>query len=194
MPTVLTKTDATQVIPIQSLIAWDRNPRLHPDDNVAKIAASIRRFGLVRLPVIATWPDQTEGVIIAGNGVLAALRLLHQGQPHNPPAGVTPDWGIPVRPAWFPSKLEAEAYGLADNWIAENSQDDPAAVGVLLGELEIANVDVETLGKDLSELKAIMDPISPEDVAWKEFDETVGKDAPKGREVTCPHCGETFTK
>jgi len=112
---------------------------------VARIAASIRRFGLVRLPVLATWPGQDAGVVIAGNGVSAALRLLRTGQPDNPPAGITPDWGVPVRPMWFPSQQEAEAYGLADNWIAQDSHDDPALVEVILTEFEAMGVDTDTI-------------------------------------------------
>jgi len=141
----LTSLDTVKIIHVEALQSWERNPRLHPDDNVARIAASIRRFGLVRLPVLATWPGQDAGVVIAGNGVSAALRLLRTGQPDNPPAGITPDWGVPVRPMWFPSQQEAEAYGLADNWIAQDSHDDPALVEVILTEFEAMGVDTDTI-------------------------------------------------
>ena len=38
----------------------------------------------------------------------------------------------------------------------------------------------------------LIHPIGVDDVKWKTFDETVGGDAPRGKTMKCPHCGQTF--
>ena len=62
----------------------------------------------------------------------------------------------------------------------------------LLVELEADGTPLDGLGVEVSEVAAALDPITADDVAWKQFDETIGNDAPKGKQMKCPHCGETF--
>ena len=188
--------DHVSLIAVTDLHKWERNPRLHPDSNIAQLCASLRQFGLARLPVLATWPGQTEGRIIAGNGITAALQRMYEADPAHPPQGVDPGspWMIPVRPRVFDSQLAAEKYGMIDNWSTEASEDDPALVLPILQDLQLAGDDLTGLFLPMSEITAMLDPVGVEDVAWKQFDETVGNDAPKGKEIKCPHCGETFTK
>lgn len=150
------------LIPLSKLMAWDRNPRAHPEENISGIMGSIRRFGLVRKPVLATWPRQKEkqGVIIAGNGVLTALTRLHEADAGHPPPGVDMEggeWMIAVTPTRFVSKLEAEAYGMADNWHNESSHDDQARVALVLLDLEVANFDMSVLGKPDEEIAALLE-------------------------------------
>ena len=188
--------DHVKLIPITDLHRWERNPRLHPDTNIAQLCASLREFGLARLPVLATWPGQTEGRIIAGNGITAALKRMHEADPAHPPQGIDPGspWMIPVRPRTFDSQLAAEKYGMVDNWSTEASEDDPLLVAPILQELQACGDDLTGMFLSESELMAMLDPVGVEDVKWKEFDETVGDGAPAGKEIKCPHCGETFTK
>jgi ParB-like chromosome segregation protein Spo0J len=54
-----------------SLQPFDRNPRLHPDWQIAQIAAAIMEFGFVN-PILVG----SGGTVIAGHGrLLAAQRL-----------------------------------------------------------------------------------------------------------------------
>ena len=57
--------------PVADLIPYARNARTHSEEQVARIAASIREFGWTN-PILV---DGANG-IIAGHGRLAAARLL----------------------------------------------------------------------------------------------------------------------
>ena len=134
-------TDQVRMISLSDLRGWERNPRKHPESQVAALAGVIRRFGLTNLPILATHPGDPIGFINAGNGRLAALRLLYQQAPKNPPIGVElqgENWLVPVRPVAFVSKNEAEAAALSDNWISEmpGVEDDQEILRGLLVELE----------------------------------------------------------
>jgi len=56
---------------VESLIPYARNARTHSDDQVAKIASSIKEFGFLN-PVIV----DGENGIIAGHGRVMAAKLL----------------------------------------------------------------------------------------------------------------------
>jgi len=182
--------DHVKLIPITDLHRWERNPRLHPDTNIAQLCASLREFGLARLPVLATWPGQTEGRIIAGNGITAALLYLYQNDPQHPPRNViagTP-WVIPVSPCYFDTQLAAEKYGMVDNWSTEASKDDPLLVAPILQELQAAGDDLTGLFMEEHEIISMINPVVPT------FDEV--SDAPDlstTKPYHCPHCGEEVT-
>jgi len=101
---------------------------------------------------------------------------------------------VPVRWIEFASDHEAAAYAIADNRLTEKNPMDPAQVAEIFLELDDAGVSLDGLGYGEEELKVMLDPVGVDDVKWKEFDESVGDGAPKGKEIKCPHCGETFTK
>jgi hypothetical protein len=152
------------LIPVTDLHRWERNPRLHPDTNIAQLCASLREFGLARLPVLATWPGQTEGCIIAGNGITAALKRMYEADPAHPPQGVDPGspWMIPVRPRTFDSQLAAEKYGLVDNWSTEASEDDPLLVAPILQELQAFGDDLTGLFLSVDEVGILLGMPDPD--------------------------------
>ena len=153
-------TSHSKLFPLSTLKGWERNPRKHPKEQVAALAGVMRRFGLTNLPILATYPGNPDGFINAGNGRLAALRLLHEQTPKNPPVGVEvdgDDWLIPVRPVAFVSKNEAEAAALSDNWIAEmpGVEDDREILRGLLAELDADETPLDGLGvEDIDALAA----------------------------------------
>ena len=57
--------------PVARLKPYERNPRLHSDDQVAKVAASDRQLRL-DVPLLVT----EDGEVIAGHGRLLAARHL----------------------------------------------------------------------------------------------------------------------
>lgn len=151
------------MIPVTDLHRWERNPRLHPDSNIAQLCGSLRQFGLARLPVLATWPGQTEGRIIAGNGITTALQRMYEADAAHPPQGVdggTP-WMIPVRPRHFDSQMAAEAYGLVDNWSTEASVDDDALVMPILMELQDNGFDMGALFIGQEEIALLLGQTEP---------------------------------
>jgi hypothetical protein len=89
-----------------SLTPYDRNPKTHPDEQVAKIAASIASFGFDQ-PIVV----DAEGVIIKGHGRREASRLL----------GLT---RVPVVVRNDLSVAQIRASRLADNRTAESPWDE----------------------------------------------------------------------
>jgi len=61
----------TRLARLDSLLPHPKNYRLHPDDQLEHIAASIRQHGLYRNVVVAR-----GGVILAGHGVVQAAGRL----------------------------------------------------------------------------------------------------------------------
>jgi ParB-like chromosome segregation protein Spo0J len=82
---------------------YARNSRTHSDEQIAKIARSIERFGF-RNPIIAG----EDGVIIAGHGRLLAAQLLGLEE-------------VPVITARGMSDDERRAFVIADNQIATDA-------------------------------------------------------------------------
>lgn len=99
------KTDI-QMWGVERLQPYALNAKIHDDAQVAKIAASIERFGWRGNPIVV----DEHGVILAGHGRrLAALKLgLKQ---------------VPVLPMTDMSEDEKRAYRLADNRVAISNLD-----------------------------------------------------------------------
>ena len=183
---------------VGDLHPWDRNPKAHPTENVAEIARSIVRFGFTE-PLIV-WRSQKR--VVAGHGRLLAAQMLYREDPGRKLATDQPgdapeaaeDGLVPVRWMEFANEREAAAYAVADNRLTEKNPMDPGLVAEIFHDLDQHGVNLDGLGYSEPELQAMLDPVGVDDVKWKEFDESVGDDAPKGKEIKCPHCGETFTK
>jgi ParB-like chromosome segregation protein Spo0J len=60
-----------ETLPVESLIPYARNSRIHSDTQVAQIAASIKEFGFTN-PVLI----DGDGGIIAGHGRVMGARKL----------------------------------------------------------------------------------------------------------------------
>lgn len=181
---------------ISGLAPWAKNPRVN-DDAARDVAKSVIRFGF-GAPVVARLENRE---VIAGHSRLKAAIMLRdwwQNEPEDARAkwsadarkiATDPDPQVPVRFLDL-SEAEAHALALADNKI-DGAWDDEALVGVLR-ELAQDGAAIDDLGFTESVLRAMLDDVGVDDVKWKEFDETIGNDAPKGKTTKCPHCGETF--
>lgn len=189
---------AAEWVRIGDLLPWERNPKAHPTENVAEIARSIVRFGFTE-PIIC-WGSRRQ--VVAGHGRLLAAQMLYRedcgrklatDQPGGAPARAE-DGLVPVRWVEFATDHEAAAYAIADNRLTEKNPMDPALVADIFIDLSEAGVSLDGIGYTMEEVTAMTDSVGVGDVKWKEFDESVGNDAPKGKEIRCPHCGETFSK
>jgi ParB-like chromosome segregation protein Spo0J len=184
------KSNPIQWVPLSEVIAWDRNPKPHDTANIAEIARSLVRFGFAAPLVV--W--HSTGRVVAGNGRLQAAALLLREDAGRLLATDAPGPGlVPVRFVEFASEAEATAYGLVDNRLTEVNPMEEQAVAALLRELEAEGADIALPGWSESALEALLNPVGVEDVAWKQFDETIGEDAPQGKQMKCPHCGEVFS-
>src|SRR5205814_8538440 len=90
--------DHIELWPIERLIPYANNPRLHREADLDKIAASTRKWGWTHPP-----PVDEDGVVIAGHGRVAAAGTR--------PAGNTG----PVSVARGRTEGEQQAYRIADN-------------------------------------------------------------------------------
>ena len=109
--------------PIARLIPYANNARIHTEADLAKIAASIARWGWT-MPVLA----DEDGVLIAGHlRISAAVRLGLDSVP------------VVVARGW--SEEEKRAYRVADNELAARANWDDDLLRAELQELDFAGCD-----------------------------------------------------
>ncbi|MAK31353.1 DNA modification methylase [Acinetobacter sp.] len=137
------KQTAAHWEPLDAIEPWADNPRDNAD-NVARVAASIERFGF-GAPVVA---NKRDGQIIAGHTRLLAAKHLGLDK-------------VPVR--WLDLEPdEAHALALADNRLNELSQWDDAALDAVLAELQQNAPDLVPLtGFDPEALATMLEPEEP---------------------------------
>lgn len=123
--------------PVADLIPYARNSRTHSDEQVTKIAASIKEFGFLN-PVII----DGENGIIAGHGrVMAAKKLGLED--------------VPVIEASHLTEAQRRAYVIADNRLALDAGWDEEMLRVEFAELEGLGFDLELTGFSLDEIGAL---------------------------------------
>lgn len=93
----------TTLIDTDKLIAYENNPKKHPEEQIDKIASSIKQYGFIQ-PIVA----DKDNEIIIGHGRLQAARKLGLEQ-------------VPVIKHEDLTEAEVKALRLADNRIAETS-------------------------------------------------------------------------
>ena len=123
-PTRPWPADQVERWPIERLIPYADNPRLHSETDIEKIAASILRWGWTN-PVLV----DEQGVLIVGHGrVAAAARLRLKSIP------------VIVARGW--SEEEKQAFRLADNELAARGSWDPDLLRSELRDLEFSGFDL----------------------------------------------------
>ena len=161
---------AWEMRPIDSIIPYARNAKIHSADQVARIRASLQEFGFVRPLLI-----DGAGNLISGHGTLEAARA--EGMESVPCVVVE---GL--------SDAQRRAYIHADNKLAELSSWDEALLGLDLGDLSADGLDLSAYGFDLEppegplDLDGLADP--GEAVAESQTRTT--------KMVDCPKCGFSF--
>ena len=152
-------------IAIKSLIPYVNNAKQHPEDQVNKIASSIKHFGFNQPLVI----DKNNEVIV-GHGRLEAAKKLNMEQ-------------VPCIRAEGLTEAQIKAYRLADNRTAESAW-DWNLVKVELEELQGLDFDIEVTGFDQGEIDNLFQeqqiPGDNKDIDEEELSKT---------ENECPNCG-----
>src|ERR1700739_3391226 len=138
-PTRLWPADRVELWPIEKLIAYANNPRLHSAADVERIAASILKWGWTN-PVLG----DEQGVRLAGHGRVAAAAKLGLMVP------------IPVIVARGWSEEEKQAYRLADNELAARGSWDPDLLGRELRDLKFSGFNLDLIGFEPDRLGAIL--------------------------------------
>ena len=161
-----------ETIPLAELHAPKVNTRIHPEKQIDALMRAVRMFGQTRPVVI-----DEQNVVLAGNGLLAALRRMKQ--PHVQAVrvvGLTPSQKAKLM--------------LSDNRIYELGFDDSNAIVSLLreiGDLDVPGFDPETLktltSDDATAARAAMDTFG-----------VLAEDDLRGEvtTITCEYCGKDF--
>jgi ParB-like chromosome segregation protein Spo0J len=166
--------------PISVLIPYARNARIHSDEQVAQIAASIREFGFTN-PVLV---DGEQGIIAGHGRVLAAYKL-----------GMDL---IPTIELAYLTAAQRQAYKITDNKLALNAGWDQEMLRLEMGELRELGFDLTLTGFDDIELGALFadktagltDPDDTPPVPEHPVSQT-GDLWLLGAKVTCPKCRKT---
>jgi ParB-like chromosome segregation protein Spo0J len=127
--------------PIARLKPYERNPRLHSADQVAKVAASIASYGWT-VPLLIT----EDGEVIAGHGRLLAARHL----------GFTE---VPVIRLSHFSPEQVRAYRVADNQLVLAGAWDEELLAAELHALNATGFDLDLTGFDQEELDRLLAPL-----------------------------------
>lgn len=124
----MAKIDRVQEISTELLKPYGNNAKIHTDEQVQKIADSIKEFGFLN-PVLI---DGNHN-IIAGHGRVMAAKLL--GMKNIPCVNIE---GL--------TEAQRRAYILADNRLAELAEWDDVLVNEELADLSAMNFDVDLTG------------------------------------------------
>src|SRR5215467_11243156 len=143
-PTRPWPADRVELWPIEKLIPYANNPRLHSAADVERIAASILKWGWTN-PVLV----DEQGVLIAGHGRVAAAAKLGLAVP------------IPVIVARGWSEEEKQAYRLADNELAARGSWDPDLLRSELHDLKFNGFDLDLIGFEPDRLEQILAGLRP---------------------------------
>ncbi len=122
----------------EKLKPYEKNPRLHSDEQISQLAASFIRFGMV-MPILV---DKDAGVI-AGHGRLEAAKLVGLEK-------------IPVVVLDNLTDEEKRAYVIADNKLAENASWDKELLGEHVELLMAKDFDMGVVGFSEDELEQLL--------------------------------------
>lgn len=161
--------------PLDRLRPYERNARVHSDEQLQQIAASIREFGFTA-PILV---DSTDG-ILAGHGRLEAAKELGLAE-------------VPVVVLDHLDAKQRRAYVLADNKLALNAGWDMSLLQQEVMALNLADFDLSLLGWSDDEMASLLDPEGI-DEPGKEYDgaEEYSEDEFSEFEHKCPRCGFEF--
>jgi len=156
-----------EYVAVGDLRPWTGNPRKIDEDELQRLRRSIRDFGLID-PVIVR---RSDAMVIGGHQRLVAAQAE----------------GITEAPVVFVEfdDTKAAALNVALNKIGGDW--DWPKLADLFQELDVGDFDVTMTGFDEREIEGLMHGL--DEVATKEYDESVANDVKK---VTCPECKHEF--
>ena len=123
---------------VEDLIPYARNARTHSEEQVTRIASSIKEFGWTN-PILL---DGDNGIIAGHGRVMAATKLGIEEVPTIQLSGL--------------SDAQKKAYILADNRLALDAGWDEEMLRLELQELEEAGFDLELTGFDEGEINELL--------------------------------------
>lgn len=166
------------MLPIDELIPYPNNARVHNKKQIAQIRASLREFGFVT-PVLIDFDNN----IIAGHGRVEAARA----------EGMTE---IPCVLVSSLTEAQRKAYILADNRLNETGTWEPETLKVEMAGLKALHFDTSVIGFDKKAFQEIhvdaYTRAAPGEGTAEEA-EAPSEGRPQAKHtVRCPHCGHEF--
>ena len=152
-----------------ALLPYTNNPKEHPDEQVKKIASSIKNYGWDQ-PIVV----DGEGEIIKGHGRLRAAERLGLDE-------------VPVIERAGLSDAEARAARIADNKTAESSWDDDLLATEVNTLEDFSDV---SLGFDDGEIDELLGDMETPD--FEPVDESEQPSLDETDPTVCPNCGHEF--
>lgn len=154
------------IVALDALTPHPRNYRSHPEAQVARLAASLARFGQVRSIVVQEGADGRY-LIVAGHGLAQAARER----------GLS-ELRADVIPATW-TDTQVEGYLVTDNESSRLADDDLAQLAALLEEQQSAGYDLEALGYCDDELAELLEQLGDKAQGEKALALTDLDDAPE---------------
>lgn len=129
---------------LDALTPHPRNYRSHPESQIARLGASLARFGQVRSIVVQAGADGRY-LLVAGHGLAEAAR--REGRATLEADVIPTHW----------TAAEIEAYLIADNELSRGADDDLTQLAAMLEEQRAAGFDLQGLGFSDDDLAALLD-------------------------------------
>jgi ParB-like chromosome segregation protein Spo0J len=155
---------------VSDLVPYARNARLHSEDQVAQIAASIKEWGWTA-PVLI---DEAGGIIAGHGRVMAAKALGIEEVPTVTAIGWTTE--------------QKQAYVIADNQIPQTAEWDMDLLRLEMEDLTGSGFDMDVIGFDALGLETLLDSDIKE-TSTLEIDPDSYELAAK-----CPKCGFEYNE
>jgi len=166
--------------PLRDLAPYIRNARTHTPAQIAKLRASLARFGWTNPMLIA------GGNLIAGHARLAAaIAMANDGEPV---AGNADPWQGPTIDLSHLTAAERRAYVIADNRLALDAGWDLELLRGEFEDMQLEGLDLSLTGFDLAEIGDIFKAgnVDAPD-GFNSYDEDIETDH------QCPRCGYVFS-
>jgi DNA modification methylase len=124
--------------PLERVLNYARNARMHSDEQVKAIAASITEFGFINPCLV-----DADGVLIAGHGRVLACRHLGLNT-------------VPVIQVGHLTEIQIKALRIADNQLPQLATWNADLLRLELTELSAAGYDMPLLGFDQVQLVSFL--------------------------------------
>jgi hypothetical protein len=136
MTVILSK--AIQLVSTNTLTKYEKNARIHSEDQITQLVASIREFGFTN-PILI----DGESGIIAGHGRLEAAKRLGLEK-------------VPVVELTHLTPNQKRAYIIADNKLALNADWDEELLASEIAELSLEEFDIDLIGFSETEINKLL--------------------------------------